>query len=105
MDLGRADKITKVNGEKVKLYYVGKLADAINRTSQTIRLWENKDIIPKAIFKSKDRRLYSKEQIETIVKVVEETGIRPGKSLVEVDFPRKVHNAINELNKKYVGDD
>jgi|AntRauTorckE6833_2_1112554.scaffolds.fasta_scaffold00366_3 DNA-binding transcriptional MerR regulator len=97
------DKVKTINGEQVDLYYVGALADALGRTSQTVRKWEIAGTIPKAIFKSNGRRMYSEEQIKEIVRVAEECNIRQGHSLAQTGFPKKVHEAIKELNKKYIG--
>lgn len=90
------------NGEKITLYPISRLAEELGRTSQTIRKWEIAGILPKAIFKDKNgRRMYSWEQIETIVQIAEECNIRQGYSVSNTSFPSKVHDALNTLNKKY----
>lgn len=90
------------NGVVVTLYSINTLAEELGRTSQTIRKWEVAGILPKAIFKDRNgRRMYSQEQIDTIVRVAEECNIRQGYSVSNTSFPSKVHNALEELNKKY----
>lgn len=91
------------NGEVVNLYYINTLAEELGRTSQTVRKWEIGGIIPKAIFKDKNgRRMYSEEQIKTIVEIAEQCNIRQGSGVANTSFPEKVYKALSELNKKYV---
>ncbi|MBO8161060.1 MAG: MerR family transcriptional regulator [Thermosipho sp. (in: Bacteria)] len=99
------DKVVKkaiINGEEVELYYINELAHALGRTSATIRKWEISGVLPDATFKDKvGRRMYTKEQIDTIVRIAEECRIRQGHSIANTGFSRKVHKALAELNKKY----
>ena len=97
-----AKKFKLSNGVVVELYPISVLAEELGRTSQTIRKWEVAGILPNSIFKDKNgRRMYSKEQIETIVRVAEECNIRQGYSVSNTSFPSKVYEALEELNKKY----
>lgn len=90
------------NGVVVTLYPISTLAEELGRTSQTIRKWEVAGVLPRPIFKDKNgRRMYSQEQIDTIVRVAEECNIRQGYSVSNTSFPSKVHQALEELNKKY----
>lgn len=103
MSLLNCVKTIKINDEEVKLYYISSLALALGRTSQTVRKWEIAGHIPKSIFKDKEgRRLYSEEQIATIVHVAEECKIVGGYPISNTNFPVKVHKALSELNKKYL---
>lgn len=91
------------NGEIITLYYVGKLAEELGRTSQTIRKWEVSGILPKPIFKDKfGKRMYSQEQIDTIVSCALASRIRQGYSVANTSFADKVHEALADLNKKYL---
>lgn len=40
------NKTCTLNGEKVRLFYIGTLAKRLNRTTTTIRIWESKGVIP-----------------------------------------------------------
>lgn len=93
-----------INGEEVNLFYIERLASELGRTPQTIRKWEVSGILPKPIFRDKlGRRLYSLEQIDTIVECAEKSNVRQGYSVANTNFSVRVHNALNELNKKYIG--
>lgn len=91
------------NGNIITVYYVGKLAEELGRTSQTIRKWEVAGILPKPLFKDKmGRRMYSEEQIEVIVECAMSSNIRQGYSVANTSFADKVHDALAILNKKYL---
>lgn len=89
-----------IKGEEVKLYFIASLAEALGRTTQTVRKWEISGMIPPCFKDSNGRRLYTEEQINLIVQIAEETKLGQGKSTSA--FSNKVHKALKELNKKYV---
>lgn len=94
----------EINGEQIDLFYIDRLASELGRTPQTIRKWEVSGILPRPIFKDKvGRRLYSTEQIETIVECAIKSNIRQGYSVANTNFSVRVHKAIEDLNKKYLG--
>lgn len=92
----------KVKGVDTEFFTVGHLAAALNRTTRTIRWWEDKKVLPPATFrapkpqraqlKQVGDRLYSREQIEAIVAVAEEEGVLDGKPPTE-RFTAKVLRA------------
>lgn len=93
-----------INGEEVNLFYIDRLAVELGRTPQTIRKWEVSGILPKPIFRDKNgRRLYSQEQIDVIVECAERSNVRIGYSIANTNFGVRVHKALEELNKKYLG--
>lgn len=94
-----------INGKEVKLYYIERLASELGRTPQTIRKWEVSGILPKPIFRDKlGRRLYSQEQIDTIVECAEKSYVRQGYSVANTNFSVRVFEALDKLNKeKYLG--
>lgn len=97
-------KVAVINGEKVKLYYIGVLAKRLNRTTTSLRIWENKGIIPKTWFRDTfGKRLYTMEQIEAIVHSAEVNSIIQGRSISSTNFSQDCHNAFKELHKKYFG--
>jgi len=96
-------KVT-INGKEQDLFYVQSLAEALGRSSQTVRRWEIAGVIPPCLFKDKlNRRLYTQEQIDVIVRIAEECKIQQGHSLRLNPFPKKVKEALEELNKTYIG--
>lgn len=70
-----------LNGQPVELYPLGALARALNRSTVTVRKWEQEGILPTSpyIMPSHDprgqRRLYTREQIESLRTVAEEEGL------------------------------
>ncbi len=93
-----------INDEEVNLFYIERLASELGRTPQTIRKWEVSGILPKPIFRDKlGRRLYSLEQIDAIVECAEKSNVRQGYSVANTNFSVRVHKALDELNKKYIG--
>lgn len=94
-----------VNGVELTLYPISVLADRLSmtletaRTTQTIRKWEVAGIIPPAIFRVGNKRLYTMEQIDCICKVAEECNIRQGASLGLTQFSIKVFEEMRIVNR------
>lgn len=101
---GRAITYTSPTGKETTLYNIGMIADAIGRTSQTIRKWEISGIIPPTPFKQGTKRLYSKEHVECLVRNVEKyhvtMGVRISKS-----FSKKVYKEFQEINDYFFKED
>jgi hypothetical protein len=77
----RDPMILVVNGERREFYGIGALAMALDRRPVTIRKWESRGWIPKARFQKRSdsvrgqRRLYTRAQIEGIVRIAAEEGV------------------------------
>jgi hypothetical protein len=76
----------KLNGHELELemFPIGSLAKALRRDSVTVRAWIRKGWLPKAQFQTKavvgsrgnaGRRLWTRAQIEGIVRIAEEEGL------------------------------
>lgn len=92
------------NGEKVELFYIGALASALGRTTNTVRKWEIGGIIPDPCFKDPNgRRLYTQEQIDVIVKCAERAKIKQGLSIANTSFSQWCHKELDALKEKYKG--
>src|SRR5213080_4557986 len=71
------------NGQDTEFFTVGHLAVAMNRKPLTIRQWERKGIIPKAVYQRAGRggsqhgrrRLYTRAQIEGMIQIAAEEGL------------------------------
>lgn len=75
-------KLFTVNGQQMRLYTIGELASAITRDPITVRKWERYGVIPRARFRDKQgRRLYTKEEIDVLVRIVAEEGPQTGVAL------------------------
>ena len=96
-------KVIKLpNGEDIELFYIGSLASALGRSTNAIRKWEIAGVIPDPCFKdSKGRRLYSQEQIDTIVQCAERAKIKQGLSIANTSFSTWVHKELAVLRDKY----
>lgn len=96
-------RITTPSGEELELYYIGTLAYELGRTPNTIRKWEIGGIIPDPCFRdTRDRRLYSREQINIIVACAEKAGIKQGKSISNTTFSQKVHEQLAKVQERYM---
>ena len=92
------------NGETIELFYIGTLANALGRTSNTVRKWEIAGIIPDPCFQDANgRRLYSQEQIDAIVRCAERAKIKQGYSIANTSFSQWCHKELNALKEKYKG--
>lgn len=90
------------SGRQIELFYIKTLADELGREVQTIRKWEISNIIPDPIFKDKNKkRLYTREQIDVIVRAAFDSGLAPGKAISRTTFSKRVHKAMNVLKERY----
>ena len=92
---------------KIKLFPIAKLSQALTdvdipRDTQTIRKWEIKGVIPPAIFRSGHKRLFSKEQIECIVRLAKECNIKQGSSISNTEFIQRIWDELGKINAKYI---
>ena len=92
---------------KIRLYPISKLSQELTdagvpRDTQTIRKWEDKGIIPRPLFRVGQKRLYTKDQIDTIVKVAVQCNLRQGASIADTDFIDLVWKELEKVNAKYI---
>lgn len=79
----RKPRVLLVDDKPVEFFTVGDLAAALGREAGTIRKWESNGVIPRAKYKSPSpsgdprgmRRLYTRAQIEGIVRIALDEGI------------------------------
>lgn len=92
------------SGETIELFYIGTLASALGRTTNTVRKWEIAGVIPDPCFQDPyGRRLYSQEQIDVIVKCAERAKIKQGSSIANTSFSQWCHKELEKLKEKYKG--
>lgn len=87
-----------ITGRKTTLYNIGVVAEAIGRTSQTIRKWEVGGVIPPTPFKQKGKRLYSKEHIDAIVRCAEKSKIMQGSQVSHTSFSQRLYKEFQKVN-------
>lgn len=80
-------KIIVANGVAHEFYYISTLAKALNRQVKTLYKWEENGWLPRSRYRTKaklsslpgkseaGRRLYTRDQIEAVVKAAKETGV------------------------------
>lgn len=74
-------RLVTIKGEKTECFTVGHLARALDRMPGTIRKWEREGVIPKPTFRTRSddprgtRRLYTRAQVEGIVRIAAEEGV------------------------------
>jgi hypothetical protein len=96
------------NGRYYEVFAVGHLAKALNRSPVTIRLWEDKGVVPLPDRSASDHpqmrhRIYSRPQIEGMRKIAEEEGIlypRLGPPLSTTHFKDRVRQLFRDLSDK-----
>ncbi len=108
--LGEGKKM-RVGNEELEFYTIGDLARVLNRRPVTMRKWESEGVIPKAVYilpskigdKRGVRRLYSRQQIEGLMKVAKEEGVfEPSangkwKAIEGTDFRQRAYDLFLEL--------
>lgn len=109
MPISPTGKKYNINGKELTLYPISVLAKRLSkalgdeRTTQTIRKWEKNGVIPPAIFRVGQKRLYAKEQMEVICRVAKECGIRQGVAISLTNFSVRVFEEMKEVNNKLIG--
>lgn len=101
MPWGKAIEYTTPTGIKTTLYNIGVLAEALGRTSQTIRKWEIGGVIPPTPFKQNGQRLYSMEHIEALVKGAEKSKIKIGSAISQTAFTQRAFKDFEEINDRF----
>lgn len=78
-----------VDGKIVELYTVGYTAKLLNRSKETIRLWEKLKVIPRPMYKHKNVRLYHPIEVQYMKK-----------ALLKVNKQRKKEGRITNADIK-----
>lgn len=95
-----------VGGTLQEFYFVGQLAKALNRSSVTLRRWESDGTIPTSTYSAPSysgdirgrRRIYSREQVEGIVRIAAEEGLLdPAKRVNSTNFSARVRALFKDL--------
>lgn len=94
-------------GETRRFYTVGVLAEKLGRQPQAIRKWERLGYLPMTRYRTNSRRvngqkrLYTREQIEGIVRIATEEGVIGGetnRNVSATEFPAKVAKLFKSLS-------
>lgn len=96
-----------VAGAETEFFTVGDLSKALGRQPVTIRKWEREGVIPKSTYQSpgKDgdvrgrRRLYTRQQVEGMVRIAQEEGVLVShqKPIKDTNFTARVIDLFKGL--------
>lgn len=102
--------VYKVNGVDTEFFTIGHLAKALGYSVQSIRAWENGLLLPKSRYRTpnprlanqpevlqKGRRLWTREQIEGILRIASEEGVILNKKPPTQRFAFRVQTFFNGL--------
>lgn len=100
----------KVAGEDREFFTIGHLAKALGYSVQSIRAWENSRLLPRSRYRTpsprkadqpghlvKGRRLWTREQIEGILRIASEEGVILNKKPPTPQFARRVAALFDSL--------
>ena len=101
-------RIYTTRGTETEFFPISALATALRRKTVTVRKWEQKGYLPKAQFRSpgggeKQDRLYTREQIEGLLRIArEEKLLEPRKKMRidQTDFPNRAHRLFAKLAER-----
>lgn len=96
-----------VAGVEKELFTIGDLAAALGRRPNTIRKWERDGTLPRATFRAPSndvrgvRRLYSREQVEGMVRIAREEGVLglPSPPISHTTFTHRVFELFKHLRE------
>lgn len=99
-----------VGGVEQEFYTIGHLANALGYSVQSIRAWENTQLLPKSRYRTpnprkanqpahitKGRRLWTREQIEGILRIAAEEGVILNRKPPTPRFAYRVQALFNQL--------
>jgi hypothetical protein len=96
----------KVDGELVEFFFVGAVAQALGRSSNTIRRWIEYGTIPQARFRINavsikgSRRLWTRAQVEGMRRIAREEGLFDGRNVGATQFSERVTELFRQLKKE-----
>jgi hypothetical protein len=92
-----------VNGERQEFFVISHVAKALGYSVQSIRAWEDKGVMPRTPYRSprtrgmiaggrsnKGRRLWTREQIEGLLRLAEKHRVILNKKPPTMDFAREL---------------
>jgi hypothetical protein len=99
-----------VSGQRQEFFTIRHLAAALNYSQQSIRAWENSGLLARSPYRSpkprtptiggrntKGKRLWTRAQIEAILRIAKEEGVILNKQPPTKAFARKVAAAFKDV--------
>lgn len=101
-------RLYTVKGEEKEFFTISALARALHREPVSMRKWEEKGYLPPARYRApgagkKRDRLYTRAQIEGLVKLAKAEGLTdPAKKkrIDQTNFPDKAHRLFEDLSTR-----
>jgi hypothetical protein len=103
----------RIQGEKQEFYTIGHVAKALGCSVQSVRAWEDKGLLPRSPYRSprtvrpvaggksdKGKRLWTREQIEGILRLADQHKVILNKKPPTVAFARDVGTFFASLVKQ-----
>ena len=87
-----------ITGRETTLYSIATLAEALGRTSQTVRKWEVAGIIPQTPFRVSGKRMYTEEHIDAIVECAEKAKLSSGNNISNTNFSKNLYKEFERIN-------
>lgn len=98
--------IRRFDGQDIEFFFIGALATAMGRSSNTIRRWISAGIIPASSYRMNSasvkgqRRLWTRAEIEGIARIAREEGLPEGRNVNSTEFPQRVKELFRVLKKE-----
>lgn len=93
-------KVVKFGEAYLRVYSIGYLALALDRSTATIRRWQRmKMILPPVIHTKDGARWYLKEEIELYAQLTKQYDLQTGVSIEGSKFPEAVKIEVEKLRK------
>jgi DNA-binding transcriptional MerR regulator len=97
-DLLNDGKAYTIGGKRIILYPIGTLATECGKSPVTLRKWEADGQLPKAPFRDgSNRRMYAKEHIALIKKLVADENLTSGVHFKKTNFAKKALEGFKKL--------
>jgi len=94
-------KVVRFGEVHLRVYSIGYLAMALDRSTHTIRRWERNKLIPKPLVHTQDgARWYLKEEIDKYSKLAKQYNVQTGFSIEQTGFPEALKLEMGELEKR-----
>lgn len=89
-----------VHGAEQELYTIGYVAKLLKRSVETLRSWERKQVIPKAMYKANNGvRLYHPKEVDAMKKALRKTGNKYARG---DDLKNAMWAALTEVREELV---
>lgn len=92
-----------VNGRTIEFFFIGSVAQVLGRSPNTVRSWIDKGYLPNAPFRIASRtangqhRMWTRAQVEAILRVAQEEGILDGARVGSTEFTVRIREIFRQM--------